>query len=227
MKRIFSILILLSLSAFVAAQQISKISISYAGVTGNITVNLNDNNAVINISPKGEIVNYGTEYFSERISAYSRVETYNGRLEMYAATDDKALAGKLKYIGRTAVTYYASYENELLRGKIKSIGNLLLNYYMEYDNESDRGKIKNIGNNGISYYSSFENEELRGKLKSVGSTSLTYYSSYDDKAFKGKIKSIGSFTFTYYPSFDRQFAGALKSGNMMQNIVAGINYVIQ
>ena len=222
---IFTSFILLA-SVVVSAQRISKISITNSGVTDMITLSLDDN-AVINLSPTGNIINYGTEYFSERVSSFSRIENYNGRIEMYAATDDKAFAGKVKYLGRFAITYYASYEDESLRGKVKMIGTFAINYYMPFDNESERGKIKNIGGNSFTYFSSFENVELRGKLKSVGSTNINYYSSFDDKAFRGKLKSIGAISFTYYSSFEKQFAGALKTGNVMQNIVAGINYVIR
>ena len=148
----------------------------------------------------------------------------------YAFTEndpaDKAFLGKVKYIGRNAVTYYASYDLETLRGKIKTIGNLAINYFMEYDDINLKGKIKNIGNTTLQYFSSFDNPALRSKLKSVGSTNLNYYTSFDDKAFQGKIKNIGQINFSYYPSFEKQFAGAMKTGNQTQN-VAGINYFIQ
>lgn len=209
----------------VKAQKIFKVSITNSGVTEMVSFKLNDN-AIVNLSLTGEIINYGMEYFSERVTSYSRLEKYNGRVEMYAATEDKAYAGKVRYIGGTAITYYASYEDESLRGKIKMIGTLTINYYMPYENELEKGKIKNVGSNSFTYYSSFDNADLKGKLKSLGSTNLTYYSSFDDKAFRGKIKSIGAISFTYYSSFEKQFAGSMKTGNAMQNQVAGINYVI-
>lgn len=207
------------------AQRITKITLSTAGALQNFTISTDDN-AVINLSPSGEVINYGTEYFSEKIQNFSRVEKFNGRVDLFAATDDKSFQGKLKYIGRTAVTYYASYDVEALRGKIKSIGNLAVNYFMDYDDATLKGKIKNIGNNQLQYFTSFDNEALRGKLKSVSSTNLSYYTSFDERAFQGKIKSIGQINFTYYPSYDKQFAGAMKSGNYTQN-VSGITYLIQ
>ncbi len=207
------------------AQRIAKVSINGMGATEMFTI-ATDDNAVINISPDGNVINYGTEYFSEKISNYSRLEKFNGRVDLFTDTDDKLFTGKLKYIGRTAVTYYASYDIEALRGKLKSVGSLVVNYYMQYDDATLKGKIKSIGSQQITYYSSFDNQALRGKLKSLGSTNLNYYTSFDDRAFAGKIKSIGQVNFTYYPSYDKQFAGGMKTGSYTQN-VAGVNYFVQ
>jgi hypothetical protein len=225
MKNLFATVIFVILTMGSFAQRIAKVTMSNTGVTEMISIGL-DENAVVNISQDGNIINYGVEYFSERVSNYSRLEQYNGRVDLYAATDDKFAQGKLKYIGRTAVTYYAAYEDESLRGKIKTIGSLIFNYYMPFDEEYAKGKIKSIGTSSLTYYSAFENDGLRGKIKSIASTNLTYYSSFDDKAFKGKIKSIGSVSFTYYGSFDRQFAGAMKTGSQQQN-VNGINFMVR
>jgi hypothetical protein len=220
---LFSLIVIGSLSA--EAQSLAKVNITSAGNTESLSVKL-DENVVINISATGDLINYGVEYFSERVSNYSRVETYSGRTEMYSAYEDKSFQGKLKYIGRTQVTYYASYDEALLRGKIKSIGNLSFTYYMPYEDEVLRGKIKAIGYTNIGFYTSFDNEALRGKIRTIGATSLSYYTSYDDKAFQGKIKNIGSVSFTYYSSFDRQYAGAMKTGSMQQ-IVNGVMYHIR
>ena len=225
MKLFLTAFVFLSCLTHLFAQRISKILLSSAGTLQTFTITTDDN-AVINLNPNGNVVNYGTEYFSEKIQNYSRIEKFNGRLELFAATDDKAMQGKLKYLGRTPVTYYASYEMETLRGKIKSIGNLVINYFMEYDDATLKGKLKSIGNTQLQYYTAFDNEALRGKLKSVASTNLNYYPSFEDKAIKGKIKSIGQINFTYYTSFEKQFTGAIKTGNQTQN-VAGINYYIQ
>ena len=207
------------------AQRLTKVTLNSLGNTETFTI-ATDDNAVINISPDGNITSYGTEYFSEKISNYSRLEKYNGRIDLFGTTDDKAMLGKLKYIGRTAVTYYASYDVEALRGKIKSIGTIQFDYYMPYDDANLKGKVKSIGSQQVAFFTSFDNEALRGKLKSVGITTLNYYTSFDDKAFAGKIKSIGQINFTYYPSYDRQFAGAMKTGSYTQN-VSGINFLIQ
>ncbi len=224
MKHITLLLVLVVFAFASNAQRISKVTINGAGNTEVISIGLDD--AIINISFDGKIINYGVEYFSEKIANYSRIENYTGKLEKYAVTDDKAFQGKLKYIGRTAVTYYASYDIEALQGKIKSIGNLTFNYYMPYDEEFSKGRIKSIGSNAVTFYNGFDNEALRGKLKSIGNTNLNYYSSFDDKAFRGKIKSIGQSTFTYYASYEQQYAGAMKSGSYRQN-VNGISFVIQ
>lgn len=223
MKQVSLILILCVFAFSSNAQRIAKVTLNAAGGTEMISIGLDD--AIINVSLTGNIINYGVEYFSEKISNYSRIENYNGRLEIYTTTDDKAFQGKVKYIGRTPVTYYASYDIEALQGKIKSIGNLTFNYYMPYDEESAKGKIKSIGSNNVTFYTSYDNEALRGKLKSIGNTNLNYYSSFEDSAFRGKIKSIGQVSFTYYASFDRQFAGAMKTGTQRQN-VNGINFVV-
>ena len=225
MKNIFFILVFCCSFLSVFAQRISKVSISGQGNTDLFSITTDDN-ALLNISPEGNLVSYGVEYFSEKISNYSRLEKFNGRTDLYTSTDDKMLMGKLKYIGRTAIIYYASYDLESLRGKIKNIGNLTFTYFMHYDDESMRGKIKSIGNSQISYFTGFDNVALRGKLKTLGSTSLNYFSSFDDKAFAGKIKSIGQINFTYYPSYDKQFAGGMKTGSYTQN-VAGVTYFIQ
>ena len=225
MKAFRTVIFLLFSLSNLSAQRISTITIGSAGVLQMFTITTDDK-AVINLNPSGEVINYGTEYFSEKIQNYSRMEKFNGRVDLFGATDDKELQGKLKYFGRTAVTYYASYDIEALRGKVKSIGNLSVDYYMQYDDATLKGKIKNIGNTQLQYFTSFDNEALRGKLKNVGSTNLNYYTSFEDKTIKGKIKSIGQIAFTYHTSFEKQFAGAMKTGNQRQN-VAGINYHIQ
>jgi hypothetical protein len=225
MKHISILILLAIISISTFAQKIAKINITSAGNTESFTIGL-DENVILNVSPDGNLINYGVDYFSEKISNYSRLENYNGRIEMYRATDDKSYQGKLKYIGRTGVTYYASFEDESLRGKIKSIGSLVFTYYQPFEDALLKGKIKSIGANQISFYNSFDNDALKGKLKMVGSTALNYYTSFDNEAFRGKIKSIGSVNFTYYPSYDRQFAGAMKTGNQTQN-VGGITFLIR
>ena len=225
MKHSLLVIALLYCFNLLYAQRISKVTISGMGFTNMITISTDDN-AVINISPDGNVVSYGIEYFSEKITNYSRLEKYNGRVDLYTNTDDKSLVGKLKYLGRTPVTFYASYDVEDLRGKIKSIGNLKFDYFMQYDDAVLKGNIKSIGAEQITYFTSFDNVALKGKLKSLGSTNLNYYSSFDDKAYAGKIKTIGQISFSYYPSYDRQFAGGMKTGSYTQNI-AGINFLIQ
>lgn len=225
MRFLFTVVVFFSCFTTLSAQRITKITMSSAGALQSFTITTDDN-AVINLNTNGEVINYGTEYFSEKIQNYSRIEKFNGRVDLYTATDDKAFQGKVKYIGRTAVTYYASYDIEALRGKIKTIGNLGINYFMEFDDANLKGKIKNIGSTQLQYFTSFDNEALRGKLKSAGNTNLNYYTSFEDRALQGKIKTIGQVSFTYYPSYDKQFAGAMKTGNFTQN-VAGITYLIQ
>lgn len=225
MKSFIIVLFFFSCISTLFGQRISKIALSSAGDLQTFAITTDDN-AIINLSPTGDVISYGTEYFSEKIQNYSRIEKFNGRVDLYGATDDKSLQGKLKYIGKTAVTYYASYDIETLRGKIKNIGNLAINYFMEYDDVNLKGKIKSIGSSQMQYFSSFDNEALRLKLKSVGSTAINYYTSFEDKAIKGKLKSIGQTNFTYYTSFEKQFAGAMKTGSQQLN-VSGIAYFVQ
>lgn len=222
MKYLFAILFLAA-GKFVSAQRISKITLTGSGSTEMISIQTDD--AVINLTPDGNIINYGVEYESERVTGYTRVEPYMGRIDLFSSYDDKAYRGKVKYLGKAAITYYASYDEAVLQGKIKSIGSLMIDYYMQYEDESFRGKIRNIGSNTFTYFSNFDNEALKGKLKSVGITQLNYYSSYDDKAYRGKIKSIGQVSFSYYPSYDSRYAGSIKTGNQTQN-VNGVNYYI-
>ena len=87
MKLFFYILIFLGCITTASAQRISKILLTGTGIFQTLTITTDDN-AVINLSPNGEIVSYGTEYFSERIQNYSRLEKFNGRVDLFTATDD-------------------------------------------------------------------------------------------------------------------------------------------
>jgi hypothetical protein len=211
-------------SLFIAnAQKISKVTISSNGNNESISIAIE--NAILNIQNTGKIIEYGTEYFSEKIQSYARLEKYNGREEFYGGYDDKAFQGLVKYIGNTRITYYASYDLPSLAGKIKSIGTLQILYYSDFEDEALKGKIKSIGSSKLDYFTSFENDNLKGKLKTIGNTALNYYSNFDDSAFRGKIKSIGFVTYTYYPSYDKNMAGAMKTG-VRQQAINGINFIV-
>ena len=223
MKQVlFSILFSIAV-LFTSAQRLSKVTLANASIVESITIATDD--AVIILNQTGTILNYGVEYFSEKIPNYARIENYAGKVENYTTYDDKAYQGKLKYLGRAAVTYYASYDLPNLQGKIKSIGSLVFTYNQDFEDEALKGKIKAIGTTAFNYYSSFENDVVKGKIKSIGNTSLDYYGAFDNVAFKGKIKSIGQSTFTYYSSFEKQSAGSMKTGNRVQNI-NGITYLV-
>ncbi|MFC4262159.1 hypothetical protein ACFOWM_04690 [Ferruginibacter yonginensis] len=224
MKRFAFVSFLVLMVANVVAQRINRVYLKSTGETEKLAV-LTDDGATINMSLDGNIIDYGTEYFSERVANYSRLEKYNGRVDFFTQYDNAAFAGKLKYLGRTAITYYSSFDVEILRGKIKSIGSLQFTYYQPFEDELAKGKIKSIGSNQLSYYSTFDNVALKGKLKAVGITNINYYTSFDDKAFQGKVKAIGPNNFTYYASFDRQFAGGMKTGNNQLN-VNGIGFYL-
>lgn len=226
MKKIFFALLMFCVCNAVSAQRISRVTLTNDGSLSGFSVMTAPDNITINISPDGAIIEFGTEYKSERITDYTRIEKYLGRVDYYNDGENEAYRGKVKYIGNTPITYYASFEADSLRGKIKSIGNMQIDYYRPYDDKIVRGKIKSFGNQAVSYYTSFDNEAMRGKLKTFGAVQLTYYSSFEDKAFKGKVKTIGNVSYTYYSSFDRSYAGSFKTGS--QNVYAnGINFYIR
>ncbi|MEJ7609978.1 MAG: hypothetical protein WKF88_02240 [Ferruginibacter sp.] len=224
MKYFITSVLVFSLCLHSFGQRISKVSLTASGTTEMIAIQTDD--AVINLSPEGVVINYGVEYISERLTNYSRIEPFNGRIDMFTNFDDKEFRGKLKYLGKTPVTYYASYDQEGLRGKVKTIGGLGISYYMPYEDEALRGKIKSIGNTALGYFSAFDNVALKGKLKTLGITELNYYSSFEDKAIRGKIKSIGQVSFTFYTSFDTRYVGSMKTGSQLQN-VNGVYYFIK
>ncbi|MBL7700729.1 MAG: hypothetical protein JNM14_00645 [Ferruginibacter sp.] len=211
MKRIFSITVSLFLCMVVFGQRISKITITGSGSVSDIVIGL-DENVQVYLTKDGQISKWGFDRFigyQENYNDY--LEPYVGRVEYYSQNDDAALRGKVKYIGKTMLTYYPSYEMESLRGKLKSIGSLNMVYYQAYEDKAMAGSLKTIGQQNIEWYASYENEGLRGKLKGVGGIQVTYFGSFEDKAFRGKLKSIGSNYFTYYSSSE-QYSGSMKSG---------------
>jgi hypothetical protein len=225
-KNFLALITMMFVCAFAHAQRISKVTLMNNGDFNSFSIMTSPDNVTINLSADGNIIEFGTEYQSERVTDYTRIEKYLGRVDYYSTTENESYRGKVKYIGSTPITYYASYEADSLKGKVKSIGNFQIDYYRPYDDQIVKGKIKSFGATGVSYYTSFDNEAMRGKLKMLGSVQLTYYSSFDDKAFRGKVKSIGSTSFTYYSSFDRNYAGSFKTGT--QNVYAnGINFYIK
>lgn len=186
-----------------------------------------DDNALINISKEGQLSGFGMENTQRLITVFpQKLDPYMGRVENYTEMDDVAIRGKVKYIGKTLITYYQSYEKEELRGKLKSIGNIVFAYFENFDDKAFKGNLKSAGNTNFTYYSSYDNEELRGKFKSIGNTTINYYSSFDDKAFKGKLKSIDGNNFTYYSSFElKDYRGQMKTGFQSKNI-NGVKYII-
>jgi hypothetical protein len=207
------------------AQKLHKITL---GVNSQSTIisYLVDDVIIVNLSTDGKIIEYGLENNTGR-GYLERLEKYMGRVEYYDSTENEAVRGKVKYLGRTSITYFASTENEFLKGKIRTMNTIPFDYYGAYENEALRGRIRSAGPITFSYYSSYDNEAYKGKLKSVGNSQITYYSSLDDKAFRGKIKSIDRYNFTYYSSFDRRdYQGTMKTGFHMQ-FINGINYYIR
>ncbi len=223
---IATVITLLMLPAF--AQTITKITFADNGSIVSIAYQVDDN-AVLNLNEDGTIINWGVDLYKERgVENYQeKLEKFMGRAEYYDTAQNEAFRGKVKYIGKTLITYYASYDGDEFKGKVKSIGTSTLDYYKDFEDAAYKRKLKTSGPVSFSWYSAFDNEAIKGKLKASGSTSITYYASFDDKAYKGKIKSVGSTSFTYYSSFDRQeYRGRMKSGSqiVMSN---GIKYYIR
>lgn len=212
MKKIFSLSVALFFCMAVFGQRISKITITGSGSVSDIVIGL-DENVQVYISKEGQISKWGFDRFIGTQENYNDyLEPYVGRVEYYSENDDVLLRGKVKYIGKTLLSYFPSYEIESLRGKLKSIGSLNMAYYQApYADKAMAGSLKTIGQQNIEWYASYENEGLRGKLKNVGGTAITFYGAFEDKAFRGKLKSIGSNYFTYYSSSE-QFSGNIKSG---------------
>lgn len=210
------------------AQKLAQIIVTNSG-NSNVISFLVDETVFVNITPEGKIIDWGVEN-SLRSKYYypypAKLDKYMGKEEYYPATANDGSREKIKYIGRTIITYYSSDENEKWTGKLKSIGPIFFDYYNSYEDSLSRGKIKNAGQVLFTYYGSFDDAAYKGKLKSVGTTPLTYYSSFDDKAFRGKIKSIDRQSFVYYSSYDRRdYSGSLKTGYRIL-LFGGIKYFV-
>jgi hypothetical protein len=219
MKKLFLISTALVFCINIFAQRISKITITGTGNVADIVIGL-DENVQVYISKEGQISKWGFDRYAGIQENYNDyLDTYAGRIEIYSQNDDAALRGKVKYIGKTLISYYPSYEIESLRGKLKSVGSLNMDYYQAFDDRAMAGNLKSIGQQTVAWYPSYENEALRGKLKTLGSTTLAYYGSFEDKAFRGKIKSVGNFTYSYYSSFE-QYSGSMKTGSTIINVNA-------
>lgn len=227
MKKILAALSLILLCQLLQAQKLGRISLLNDGNVDRFTIELGED-VIIHLSKEGQIGKWGVDPYVGRDDNYmDRIDAYTGKTGVFGETEDAAVRGKLKFVGRNYITYFTSYENTFLQGKIKSIGSLQFNYYMDYENEAFRGLIKSIGQTNIGWYGAMENEHFKGKLKAVGYTPLTYYGSTDDQITRGRIRSIGSTQYTYYTSFDQKdFRGSVKSGP--RSVVAsGIRFYIR
>ena len=212
MKKLFFTIVASFVFSLVFSQSISKITITGNGQVDFFAFGL-DENVQVYVSKDGSISKWGFDRFIGYQENYNGdLNHYVGRIEYYTQNDDVELRGKVKYIGRTLLTYYASYENDALKGKLKAIGAIPLEYFLSFDDAAYRGQIKTIGRQAVTWFASYENADLRGKLKTVGPTALNYYSSFEDKAFRGKIKSIDRFGITYFSSFE-QYSGSMKTGS--------------
>ncbi len=225
MKRIFIAIALFFALSSATGQTVSRISITGSGHVDMFAIGL-DENVQIYVSKDGHISKWGFDrYIGFQENYNGDLDPYVGRIEYYTQNDDEALRGKVKYIGRTLLTWYPSYENDELKGKLKSIGSIKFDYYRIFDDEAFRGNIKMMGRKTITWYGSYENSDIRGKLKTIGPTILTYYGSFEDIAFRGKIRSIDRFTITYYSSFEL-YAGSIKAGAQILN-ANGIKYYLR
>jgi hypothetical protein len=227
MKKILLIGGLLVFAQIAIAQKLGRISIMNDGHVDRFTVELGED-VIVHISKDGQIAKWGIDPYVGRDDNFTdRIDAYTGKTGVYGETDDVAIRGKLKFIGRNYITYYTSYENAFFQGKIKSIGNLQFNYYMDYENEAFRGLLKSIGQTNINWFGAMDNEHFKGKLKTVGYTPITYYGSTDDQIVRGRLRSIGTTQYTYYTSFDQKdFRGSIKSGPRTV-IASGIRFSIR
>lgn len=225
MKRLFFTIVASFVFSLIFSQGVSKITITSNGQVDFFAFGL-DENVQVYVSKDGNISKWGFDRFIGYQENYNGdLDPYVGRVEYYTQNDDAELRGKVKYIGRTLLTYYASYENDALKGKLKAIGAIGLEYFLSFDDAAYRGQIKIIGRQAVTWYASYENADLRGKLKNVGSTALNYYSSFEDKAFRGKIKSIDRFGITYFSSFE-QYSGSMKTGSTIIT-ASGIKFYLR
>ena len=174
MKSLLIAAICTVLAAPAISQRLSKITI---GDNGNLELMAfeMEPNVLMVVSETGNVIRWGEDiYVQNGVENFeTKLRDYMGRVEYYAATDNEAFRGKLKYLGRLLLTYYASYEDESLRGKLKSIGSVTLNYYQNFENEAYRGKLKSIGGSDVTWYSNFDNAAYKGKLKSIGAAEIT------------------------------------------------------
>lgn len=225
MKPLSALLSFFLMAFQIQAQRVTWINMNQQGASPVISFITNDQ-AIINVSENGTLVEWGTEYQIGRLYYYpGKLDKYMGRVDYYGP-EQPAFSGKVRYIGATGITYYSALENEFLQGKIKTLGSLYFEYYMQWEDEALRGKLKSAGGFGFQFYGNYEDPLLKGKLKSAGSTQITYYTSFDDKAFRGKLKSVDNHQFVYYSSFDSRMPGAMKTGFVSQ-LINGIKYHIR
>lgn len=118
-KFLFTIAVLLACMN-VFSQRINKITLTDNGNANIITYAL-DEDVVLNISKEGNLVDWGVDRYAGRIDFMQRkLDPYTGRVEYYTENDNEAFRGKIKYIGKTLVTYFASFDNSVLVGRIKA-----------------------------------------------------------------------------------------------------------
>ena len=147
MKKFYSVIPILLLSACTYSQELNQITFSGGSSLSYFSL-LSDREVLIRISVDGKIMEWGTEMQSLRNNNYfaPRLQPYLGRVEYYGAESDSISRGRVKNIGTVMITYYGSYETDYKIGKIRTIGSLLFDYYTNYDEKALRGKIRFIGN---------------------------------------------------------------------------------
>lgn len=227
MKKVYIIVLILFIGTDSFTQELSQVKFA-GGANLNYFSFTTDQKIIIRISADGNILEWGNLWDRGYYNYYpGKLQKYMGRVEYYGSETDSINRGKVKSIGTCYITYYGPFEIETKIGKIKAIGRTYLDYFSHYENDASIGKLKAAGNTQLSYYSSFDNEAIRGKLKSVGTNIISYYTTFDDKVLKGKIKSIGTVSYSWYNSNDRrEYQGTLKS-NSVEQVIGGINYIVQ
>ena len=145
------IIFALAFSLFVVtgfAQQISKITLATNGDLESIAVAVDDN-VIVNLTDKGTISKFGLEPYNLRTENYGdytdRLDPYNGRIEYYTANDNPAFSGKVKYIGKTQITYYASYDDEIDYGDVLCGEAMLVSDELKNAEKERRDHLTSIG----------------------------------------------------------------------------------
>ena len=98
------------------------------------------------------------------------IEVDDGSIYYYDDWDDDSYCkGKIKYIGRTLITYN-DFDSDST-GKVRYIGNILITYNDDWDDDSfKKGKVRYVGNTLVTYYDDDYESYKVGRVKTVGDT---------------------------------------------------------
>src|SRR6476661_7849296 len=107
MKKVFLVAFATMLVAQAISQSLSKIILTETGNLTAISFDLAEN-VVVNVSQEGSLGDWGIDLYKGRYEMNRpKLDPYTGRVEYYTENDNEAFRGKIKYIGKTLITYYA------------------------------------------------------------------------------------------------------------------------